>query len=51
MMKKPSKSNKVTKFCDKCGVKLTDFIAYIPGVGEACMRCFAEEAREKELKS
>ena len=51
IMKKSSTSNKVTKICDKCGVELTDFVAYIPGVGEACMRCFAEHANEKELKS
>ena len=50
-MKKSSVSNKVTKLCTRCGVKLTDFIAYIPGIGETCMTCFAKNAQEKELKS
>ena len=43
--------NKVEKTCSKCGVKLTYFIGYIPGLGEACMRCYVECAREKELKT
>jgi hypothetical protein len=37
--------------CSKCGVKLTDFVAYIPGLGEACMKCYTECAKEKELGS
>ena len=35
--------------CSKCGVKLTDFIAYIPGLGEACMKCYTRFAQRKEL--
>ena len=38
------------KTCSICGVKLTNFIAYIPGIGEACMKCYNEYAQEKELK-
>jgi len=42
--------NHIEKTCSKCGVKLTYFIAYIPGMGEACMKCYKEYAQEKELK-
>jgi hypothetical protein len=41
--------NHIEKKCSKCGVKLTYF-AYIPGRGEACMKCYTEYAQEKELK-
>jgi hypothetical protein len=50
-MKKSAASTKVSKLCSRCGVELTDFIAYIPGIGETCMKCFAKNAQEKELKS
>jgi hypothetical protein len=39
----------VIKTCTKCGVKLKDIIAYIPGLGEVCMKCYKEYAQEKEL--
>ncbi len=38
----------VVKYANMSG-KLTDFIAYIPGEGEACMKCYTECAKEKEL--
>jgi hypothetical protein len=31
------------------GKKLSYFIAYIPGMGEACMKCYTECAKEKEI--
>ena len=40
---------KEVRTCSRCGGKLTDFIAYIPGMGEACMKCYTECAKEKEL--
>jgi hypothetical protein len=40
----------LVKTCSKCGVKLTDFIGYIPHKGEACMKCYTEYAQGKELK-
>jgi len=43
--------NEVVKTCSKCGVTLKHFIGYIPGLGEACMKCYVECAREKELKT
>jgi hypothetical protein len=36
------------KLCSKCGTKLTNFIAYIPGEGEACMKCYVDYMREDE---
>ena len=30
----------VEKKCIDCGVKLTDFVAYIPGKGDACLKCY-----------
>jgi hypothetical protein len=32
----------------KCGEPLTYFIAYIPKLGEACMKCFIEYEIEDE---
>lgn len=43
------KPDKVARTCSKCGVKLMDFIAYIPGLGEACMKCYVESAQKMEL--
>jgi hypothetical protein len=34
--------------CIKCGKKLIKFIAYIPAMGEACMDCYIEAAKEDE---
>jgi hypothetical protein len=39
----------VIKTCTKCGAKLKDIIAYIPDLGEVCMKCYKECAQEKEL--
>ena len=38
------------KKCINCGVELKDFIAYIPGKGEACMKCYTKYAQDDELK-
>ncbi len=48
MEQKPS-LDKEERTCSRCGEKLTYFIAYIPGEGEACMKCYTECAKEKEL--
>ena len=34
--------------CIKCGKKLIKFIAYIPAMGEACMDCYIETAKDDE---
>jgi hypothetical protein len=34
--------------CIKCGKKLIKFIAYIPTMGEACMDCYIEAAKNDE---
>ena len=34
--------------CKKCGKKLTYFKAYIPNLGEVCMKCYVEYAQEME---
>jgi NMD protein affecting ribosome stability and mRNA decay len=31
--------------CIKCGKELTYFAAYIPSMGEACMDCYIEAAK------
>ena len=41
-------STHTTKKCMKCGEPLKYFIAYIPKVGEACMKCYKEYAIENE---
>jgi hypothetical protein len=38
----------VANTCSKCGVKLTSFIAYVPGRGEVCLKCYTDYARNKE---
>ena len=48
-MKQISTHKKAESACSKCGAKLTYFIAYIPGLGEACMKCAAEYAQLKEF--
>ena len=44
-------STKVEQRCLKCDKKLTFFVAYIPSLGEACMDCYVEAAREDEAKN
>ena len=34
--------------CTNCGTKLTDFIAYIPSLGKACMSCYIVAAQKEE---
>jgi recombinational DNA repair protein (RecF pathway) len=34
--------------CSQCGTNLTTFAAYIPGKGEACMKCYIEAAKKEE---
>jgi hypothetical protein len=34
--------------CSSCGVDLTNFIAYLPNIGEVCFKCFAEYAQEED---
>jgi hypothetical protein len=41
---------KVAK-CTICGVDLIEFIAYVPGKGEACMFCYIKAAKKDEDKS
>ena len=37
--------------CSNCGSKLTEFSAYIPDLGEACMKCFLEyEKKDEEMR-
>ncbi len=35
--------------CVHCHKTLNNFIAYIPGEGESCLRCFTEYAQSKEV--
>jgi recombinational DNA repair protein (RecF pathway) len=37
--------------CAKCKIDLTTFMAYIPGEGEVCLKCFAEYALEHETSN
>jgi NMD protein affecting ribosome stability and mRNA decay len=41
-------STHTTKKCMRCGEPLKSFIAYIPNLGEACMRCYVEYAINDE---
>jgi hypothetical protein len=34
--------------CSSCGVDLTNFIAYLPNMGEVCFKCFAEYAQDED---
>ena len=34
--------------CKRCSEELKHFKAYIPGLGEVCMKCYVEHARELE---
>ena len=36
------------KICAKCGDKIPEGIAYLPGIGEVCMACFKNYAMEQE---
>jgi recombinational DNA repair protein (RecF pathway) len=47
MAKLQQAEQKVAK-CAKCKTELTTFMAYIPGEGEVCLKCFAEYAVEHE---
>ena len=44
------KHSQDTKKCCSCGEVLTDFVAYIPDKGEACMKCYTRYAQRKEGK-
>jgi recombinational DNA repair protein (RecF pathway) len=37
--------------CVNCNEPLTTFMAYIPGKGDACLKCFAEYAQAQEKLS
>jgi NMD protein affecting ribosome stability and mRNA decay len=41
-------SDREQHLCIKCGKKLRKFIAYIPTMGEACMDCYIEAAKDDE---
>ena len=41
-------SDETQHLCIKCGKKLIKFIAYIPTMGEACMDCYIEAAKDDE---
>ena len=47
-MEKPQLVKEEQVKCVKCNQPLTTFMAYIPGKGEACLKCFAEFARADE---
>ena len=47
-MEKPQLAKQEPVRCVNCKEPLTTFIAYIPGKGEACMKCFAEFAKADE---
>jgi hypothetical protein len=34
--------------CCVCNEPLIDFMAYIPGKGESCLKCFAEFAQKED---
>jgi recombinational DNA repair protein (RecF pathway) len=36
--------------CASCNETLTTFMAYIPGKGDVCLKCFAEYAQQEETK-
>ena len=42
---------KVTTVCSKCKEELTYFKAYIPDLGEVCMKCYTEYAQELERQA
>jgi hypothetical protein len=44
-------SSNVTQRCLKCGKKLTNYIAYIPNFGEACMDCYIQAAKKDEANN
>ena len=46
-MEKPIVKQETHK-CVHCHEPLTHFIAYIPGQGEACLKCFAEFAQAED---
>jgi hypothetical protein len=50
MMTHSLSHNKAYKKCGNCGKELTDFIAYIPSKGEACLKCYTRYAQRKERK-
>jgi recombinational DNA repair protein (RecF pathway) len=35
--------------CVKCNEPLNNFAAYIPGEGEACLKCYTAYAQSKEI--
>jgi hypothetical protein len=45
------KNSKVEQRCFKCDKKLAFFVAYIPSLGEACMDCYVEAAKNDEAKN
>jgi phage FluMu protein Com len=50
IMAKLKHTNQETVKCAKCNKTLTDFMAYIPGKGDVCLRCFSEYAQEEETQ-
>jgi hypothetical protein len=41
-------STHTTKKCMRCGEPLKSFVAYIPNLGETCMKCYIECAINDE---
>ena len=35
--------------CVNCNELLNNFVAYIPGKAEACLKCYTEYAKSKEI--
>jgi recombinational DNA repair protein (RecF pathway) len=48
IMAKPQPSKQEVVKCAKCHKTLTDFMAYIPGEGDVCLKCFSDYAQEEE---
>jgi len=47
-MAKIHQSKKATVKCARCKIPLTTFMAYIPGEGDVCMKCFTEFAQAED---
>ncbi len=49
-MEKPEVAKQKLGRCINCNEPLNNFIAYIPGEGEACLKCYIEFAKSKEVQ-
>jgi recombinational DNA repair protein (RecF pathway) len=47
-MTKQNTTHEKLQKCANCHQDLTSFMAYIPGIGEVCMKCYVEYAKNDE---